>query len=49
MNPLGGDFPLITKDGHNVLDVTFTSPILNLGNVPTSYCANLFPSFILES
>ncbi|GMP71528.1 hypothetical protein CsSME_00029889 [Camellia sinensis var. sinensis] len=29
--PTGGDFPLITREGHNVLDVIFTSPILNLG------------------
>ncbi|GMP71547.1 hypothetical protein CsSME_00029904 [Camellia sinensis var. sinensis] len=28
--PTGGDFPLITREGHNVLDVIFTSPILNL-------------------
>ncbi|XP_051129106.1 probable ribose-5-phosphate isomerase 4, chloroplastic isoform X1 [Andrographis paniculata] len=31
--PLGGDFPLITKEGHNVLDVIFTSPIQNLAEV----------------
>lgn len=30
-DPLGGDFPLITREGHNVLDLIFTSPILNLG------------------
>lgn len=29
--PSGGDFPLITKEGHNVLDLIFTSPIQNLG------------------
>ncbi|KAG6530586.1 hypothetical protein ZIOFF_012827 [Zingiber officinale] len=29
--PLGGDFPLVTKEGHHVLDVIFTSPILDLG------------------
>ncbi|CAL5410391.1 unnamed protein product [Camellia sinensis] len=29
--PTGGDFPLITREGHNVLDVIYTSPILNLG------------------
>ncbi|GMP71511.1 hypothetical protein CsSME_00029874 [Camellia sinensis var. sinensis] len=29
--PTGGDFPLITREGHNVLDVIFTSPIQNLG------------------
>ncbi|KAL7211141.1 hypothetical protein ACSBR2_014093 [Camellia fascicularis] len=28
--PTGGDFPLITREGHNVLDVIFMSPILNL-------------------
>ncbi|KAI7999741.1 hypothetical protein LOK49_LG09G02540 [Camellia lanceoleosa] len=31
--PTGGDFPLITREGHNVLDVIFTSPILNLFEV----------------
>ncbi|KAK4491532.1 hypothetical protein RD792_002284, partial [Penstemon davidsonii] len=31
--PLGGDFPLVTKEGHNVLDVIFTSPILTLAEV----------------
>ncbi|GFZ06102.1 NagB/RpiA/CoA transferase-like superfamily protein [Actinidia rufa] len=31
--PLGGDFPLITREGHNVLDLIFTSPILNLAEV----------------
>ncbi|KAL7241776.1 hypothetical protein ACSBR1_014375 [Camellia fascicularis] len=31
--PTGGDFPLITREGHNVLDVIFTSPILNLVEV----------------
>lgn len=30
-DPLGGDFPVVTKDGHNVLDVIFTSPIADLG------------------
>lgn len=29
--PLGGDFPVVTKEGHNILDVIFTSPIENLG------------------
>jgi len=29
--PLGGDFPLVTGEGHNVLDVIFTSPIQSLG------------------
>ncbi|XP_042516370.1 probable ribose-5-phosphate isomerase 4, chloroplastic isoform X2 [Macadamia integrifolia] len=32
-DPLGGDFPLITRDGHNVLDLIFTSPILNPADV----------------
>ncbi|KAK1308397.1 hypothetical protein QJS10_CPA09g01120 [Acorus calamus] len=32
-DPLGGDFPLVTREGHNVLDVIFTSPILNLAQV----------------
>ncbi|PKI72055.1 hypothetical protein CRG98_007550 [Punica granatum] len=32
-DPLGGDYPLITKEGHNVLDVIFTSPITSLGNM----------------
>ncbi|GMP71519.1 hypothetical protein CsSME_00029880 [Camellia sinensis var. sinensis] len=31
--PTGGDFPLITREGHNVLDVIYTSPILNLVEV----------------
>ncbi|KAL0442372.1 UNVERIFIED_CONTAM: putative ribose-5-phosphate isomerase 4, chloroplastic [Sesamum latifolium] len=31
--PLGGDFPLVTKEGHNVLDVIFTSPIQDLAEV----------------
>lgn len=30
--PTGGDFPLVTREGHYVLDVIFTSPITNLGN-----------------
>ncbi|XP_038987865.1 probable ribose-5-phosphate isomerase 4, chloroplastic isoform X2 [Phoenix dactylifera] len=28
--PLGGNFPLVTKEGHHILDVIFTSPILDL-------------------
>ncbi|KAE8653332.1 hypothetical protein Csa_023193 [Cucumis sativus] len=28
--PLGGDFPFVTREGHNVLDVIFTSPISSL-------------------
>ncbi|CAL5404445.1 unnamed protein product [Camellia sinensis] len=31
--PTGCDFPLITREGHNVLDVLFTLPILNLVEV----------------
>lgn len=31
--PLGGDFPLVTGEGHNVLDVIFTSPIQSLAEV----------------
>ncbi|KAL3851552.1 hypothetical protein ACJIZ3_013434 [Penstemon smallii] len=31
--PSGGDFPLVTKEGHYVLDVIFTSPILTLAEV----------------
>ncbi|KAL3616782.1 hypothetical protein CASFOL_039176 [Castilleja foliolosa] len=34
--PLGGDFPLVTKEGHYVLDVIFTSPIQNLAEVADS-------------
>ncbi|CAL9135500.1 unnamed protein product [Musa textilis] len=34
--PLGGDFPLVTREGHHVLDVIFTSPILDLGQVAES-------------
>ncbi|CAB4307046.1 unnamed protein product [Prunus armeniaca] len=34
--PKGGDFPLVTKEGHNVLDVIFTSPILSLNEVSKS-------------
>ncbi|KAF8413448.1 hypothetical protein HHK36_001435 [Tetracentron sinense] len=34
--PLGGDFPLVTREGHNVLDVIFTSPILDLAKVAES-------------
>ncbi|KAI6703103.1 hypothetical protein NL676_012239 [Syzygium grande] len=35
-DPLGGDFPVVTKDGHNVLDVIFTSPIADLAQVAES-------------
>ncbi|XP_062214417.1 probable ribose-5-phosphate isomerase 4, chloroplastic [Phragmites australis] len=31
--PLGGDHPLVTKEGHHILDVIFTTPIPNLGQV----------------
>ncbi|GMN58819.1 hypothetical protein TIFTF001_027916 [Ficus carica] len=34
--PLGGDFPLVTREGHNVLDVIFTSPISSLDEVAKS-------------
>ncbi|KAL5577844.1 hypothetical protein UlMin_019543 [Ulmus minor] len=34
--PLGGDFPLVTREGHNVLDVIFTSPIQSLVEVAES-------------
>lgn len=30
-DPLGGNFPLVTSEGHHVLDVIFTTPILDLG------------------
>lgn len=32
-DPLGGDFPLVTKEGHNILDVIFTSPMESLVEV----------------
>ncbi|XP_020096008.1 probable ribose-5-phosphate isomerase 4, chloroplastic isoform X2 [Ananas comosus] len=35
-DPMGGDFPLVTREGHHVLDVIFTSPILDLGQVAES-------------
>ncbi|WOL15348.1 putative ribose-5-phosphate isomerase 4, chloroplastic [Canna indica] len=34
--PLGGEFPLITREGHHVLDLIFTSPILDLGQIAES-------------
>ncbi|XP_068657430.1 probable ribose-5-phosphate isomerase 4, chloroplastic [Aristolochia californica] len=34
--PTGGDFPLVTREGHNVLDLIFTSPIQNLIQVAES-------------
>ncbi|XP_057429561.1 probable ribose-5-phosphate isomerase 4, chloroplastic isoform X1 [Lotus japonicus] len=34
--PLGGNFPLVTREGHNVLDVIFTSPIVSLAEVAKS-------------
>ncbi|KAM7505734.1 hypothetical protein LguiB_004638 [Lonicera macranthoides] len=35
-DPLGGDFPLVTREGHNVLDLIFTSPISSLVEVGES-------------
>ncbi|XP_039071103.1 probable ribose-5-phosphate isomerase 4, chloroplastic isoform X2 [Hibiscus syriacus] len=35
-DPLGGDFPLVTKEGHNIIDVIFTSPIASLAEVAES-------------
>ncbi|XVF23063.1 hypothetical protein REPUB_Repub13aG0005700 [Reevesia pubescens] len=35
-DPLGGDFPLVTREGHNVLDIIFTSPIASLAKVAES-------------
>ncbi|KAJ6832965.1 putative ribose-5-phosphate isomerase 4, chloroplastic isoform X2 [Iris pallida] len=32
-DPHGGNFPLVTSEGHHVLDVIFTSPILDLAQV----------------
>jgi len=29
--PLGGEHPLVTKEGHHVFDVIFTTPIPDLG------------------
>ncbi|XP_062016250.1 probable ribose-5-phosphate isomerase 4, chloroplastic isoform X2 [Rosa rugosa] len=34
--PHGGPFPLVTREGHNVIDVIFTSPILSLAEVSMS-------------
>lgn len=34
--PHGGQFPLVTREGHNVIDVIFTSPILSLAEVSMS-------------
>ncbi|KAK8612825.1 hypothetical protein V6N13_092961 [Hibiscus sabdariffa] len=34
--PHGGDFPLVTKEGHNIIDVIFTSPIASLAEVAES-------------
>uniref|UniRef100_A0A0A9E886 Ribose-5-phosphate isomerase n=1 Tax=Arundo donax TaxID=35708 RepID=A0A0A9E886_ARUDO len=31
--PLGGDNPLVSKEGHHILDVIFTTPIPDLGKV----------------
>ncbi|MBA0626710.1 hypothetical protein Godav_004326 [Gossypium davidsonii] len=35
-DPLGGDFPLVTSEGHNILDLIFTSPIASLAEVAES-------------
>ncbi|KAK2634583.1 hypothetical protein Ddye_029375 [Dipteronia dyeriana] len=35
-DPLGGNFPLVTKEGYHVLDVIFTSPITSLAEVAES-------------
>lgn len=35
--PLGGEFPVVTREGHNILDVIFTSPIENLGKFCKCY------------
>ncbi|CAH8381585.1 unnamed protein product [Eruca vesicaria subsp. sativa] len=40
--PLGGDFPIVTSDGHNILDVIFTTPIPSLGNSFYCYHCNLY-------
>ncbi|KAI7727224.1 hypothetical protein M8C21_022519, partial [Ambrosia artemisiifolia] len=32
-DPTGGNFPLVTREGHNILDVIFTTPIPNLAEV----------------
>ncbi|XP_010529351.1 PREDICTED: probable ribose-5-phosphate isomerase 4, chloroplastic [Tarenaya hassleriana] len=34
--PLGGDFPVVTREGHNILDVIFTTPIPSLIQVAES-------------
>ncbi|KAH8494788.1 hypothetical protein H0E87_021266 [Populus deltoides] len=34
--PAGGDYPFLTREGHNVLDVIFTSPIQSLAEVAES-------------
>ncbi|KAJ8763844.1 hypothetical protein K2173_003626 [Erythroxylum novogranatense] len=34
--PTGGDFPVVTREGHNILDVIFTSPIQSLAEVAES-------------
>uniref|UniRef100_A0A2P2K256 ribose-5-phosphate isomerase n=2 Tax=Rhizophora mucronata TaxID=61149 RepID=A0A2P2K256_RHIMU len=34
--PMGGDFPVVTKEGLNILDVIFTSPIGSLAEVAES-------------
>ncbi|KAK6797126.1 hypothetical protein RDI58_004828 [Solanum bulbocastanum] len=53
--PLGGDFPLVTKEGHNILDVIFTSPMESLGISPSlnyffaTLLLNLFDANCLPS
>lgn len=34
--PSGGDFPFVTVEGHHILDVIFTTPILDLAQVAES-------------
>ncbi|KAL7131230.1 hypothetical protein ABFS83_13G184500 [Erythranthe nasuta] len=36
VGPTGGDYPIVTKEGYNVLDVIFTSPIQSLVEVADS-------------
>jgi hypothetical protein len=35
---MGGDFPLVTAEGHFVLDVIFTTPIANAGGYHSLIC-----------
>lgn len=43
--PSGGDFPLITREGHNILDLIFTSPIESLGKFYTNGFLSLYLKF----